>query len=129
MNLLPPLLLHDNQISKSLEKGGLSFNTYNWEFAPYLLMLKAKIQRNIFPPLAFSQLGIISGVTLLKFRIYPDGRMEALKVLGYNGHKSLMETSYNAIRVSAPFPKLPENFPEEFLEITGKFVYIIRGRK
>ena len=123
------LVLHDNPLSKSLDRGGLSFNTYNWEFAPYMIMLKAKIQSNIFPPLAFTKLGIISGITLVKFRIYPDGKMEQLEVLGYKGHKSLMETSYNAIRISAPFPILPENFPEEYLEITGKFVYIIRGKK
>ena len=123
------LVLHDNTLSKSLERGGLSFNTYNWEFAPYLLMLKAKIQSNIFPPLAFSRLGIISGITMVKFRIYPDGKMERLEVLGYNGHRSLMETSYNAIKISAPFPTLPDNFPEDYLEITGKFVYIISGKK
>ncbi len=122
-------LFHDNPTSKSLDMGGLSFNTYNWDFAPYLIMLKAKIQSNIFPPLAFTQLGMISGATVLKFRIYPDGRMTALKILGFKGHKSLVETSYNAIRVSAPFPELPKNFPEEYLEITGKFVYIIMGKK
>jgi len=122
------LLLHNNIISKSLDMGGLSFNTYNWEFAPYMLMLKSIIQNNIFPPLAFTKLGLINGVTVVRFRIYPNGELKALEVLGYKGHKSLMETSYDAVRISAPFPKLPDNFPEKYLEVTGKFVYILRGK-
>jgi hypothetical protein len=123
------LILHNNILSKSLDMGGLSFNTYNWEFAPYMLMLKSIIQNNIFPPLAFTKLGLINGVTLIKFRIYPNGELKYIKVLAYKGHKSLMTTSYNSIKISAPFPKLPKNFPEKYLEVTGKFVYIIRGKK
>ncbi len=121
-------LLHDNPLSRSLDMGGLSFNTYNWDFAPYLLLLKSKIQSNIFPPMAFTHLGLINGTTLLKFRIYPSGKMTGLYVIRYKGHKALMETSFNAVRISAPFPELPEDFPEEYLEITGKFIYMIQGQ-
>jgi hypothetical protein len=125
-----PSATHDNRASRAEDMGGLSFNTYNWNFAPYLLMLKRRIGRNIFPPAAFSQLGLISGDSLIRFRIYPGGKMTSLEVLGYNGHKTLMETSYRAIEVSAPFPPLPSDFPEPFLEITGKFMYIVhRGRR
>ncbi len=119
-----PMVAHNNLKSRARDMGGLSFNTYNWNFAPYMLELKRRIQRNIFPPQAFTQFGLISGETLIRFRIYPDGRLVALKVLGYNGHKSLMQTSYDAVRISAPFPKLPIDFPEEYLEVTGKFMYI-----
>jgi outer membrane biosynthesis protein TonB len=121
-----PSVTHDNRQSRAEETGGLSFNTYNWNFAPYMLMLKRKIQRNIFPPAAFSQLGMIQGETLLRFRIYPDGRMTNLEVLNYKGHKSLMDTSHKAITISAPFPELPKDFPEPYLEITGKFIYFVR---
>lgn len=120
-----PGVPHDNRRTRAEDMGGLSFNTYNWNYAPYLLMLKRRIGGNIFPPAAFSQLGLISGDSLIRFRIYPDGHMTKLEVLGYNGHKSLMETSYRAVEISAPFPPLPSDFPEPFLEITGKFMYII----
>jgi hypothetical protein len=121
-----PSVRHDQQETRARDMGGLSFNTYDWDFAPYLLMLKRRIQRNIFPPAAFSQLGLISGESLIRFRIYPNGEMRNLEVLGYQGHKSLMETSYKAVEVSAPFPDLPSDFPEPFLEITGKFIYFVR---
>ncbi|MCP5052097.1 MAG: TonB C-terminal domain-containing protein [bacterium] len=121
-----PGVRHDNRTSVAEDVGGLSFNTYNWEFAPYLLMLKQRIQRNIFPPAAFTRLGLISGESLIRFKIYPNGELRDLEILDYAGHKSLMETSHKAIQISAPFPQLPADFPEEYLEVTGKFMYIVR---
>ncbi len=119
-------ILHKNILAKVKELGGFAFNTYDWNFAPYMLELKRIIQGNIFPPIAFSQLGMIGGETLLKFRIYPDGRLDALELLNTKGHKSLVDTSVNAIEISAPFPELPDDFPKPFLEVTGKFIYFVR---
>jgi outer membrane biosynthesis protein TonB len=120
-----PTVEHDNQESRALDSGGLSFNTYNWNFAPYMLELKRRIQRNIHPPAAFMYLGLISGETLVRFKIYPNGQMQDFQVLDYRGHKSLMITSVNAVEVSAPFPLLPPDFPEPYLEVTGKFIYFV----
>lgn len=121
-----PTVKYDNQQSRALDMGGLSFNTYNWNFAPYMLELKRRIQRNIHPPPAFSELGLISGETLLHFKIYPNGMLKDLEILDYKGHKSLMITSSNAVEVSAPFPGLPRDFPEDYLEVTGKFIYFVQ---
>ncbi len=117
---------HQQLANRVEDMGGLSFNTYNWDFAPYMLRLKALIEKNIYPPHAFTHLGMISGVTLLRFKIYPNGELRDLEVLDYKGHKTLMETSASAVQISAPFPDLPRNFPEPYLEVTGKFIYIIR---
>jgi len=114
---------HDNQDSRALDNGGLSFNTYNWEFAPYIIWLKKHVEQNIFPPAAFVRMGIIDGETVLRFRIYPDGKLENLEIINYEGHHTLMETSKRAIEVSAPFKKLPGDFPEPYLEITAIFKY------
>lgn len=119
-------LLYKNILSKVKDVGGFAFNTYNWDFAPYMLEMKRKIQNNIFPPLAFTKLGIIDGETLLRFRIYPNGKLWGLELLNYKGHKTLMETSLKAVEISAPFPGLPADFPEPYLEVTGKFIYFIR---
>lgn len=121
-----PSVRHDNRDSRVRDSGGLSFNTYDWDFAPYLIMLKHRIQRNIFPPPAFSQLGLIDGDTVLSFKIYPNGELKDLAILNYNGHESLMITSRNAVESSAPFPVLPKDFPEPYLEVTGKFIYFVR---
>ncbi len=124
-----PTVTHDHRESRALDRGGLSFNTYNWDFAPYMLALKARVQRNILPPPAFTHLGMINGETLLRFKIFPNGEMRDLEILGYNGHRSLMVTSQNAITRSVPFPELPSHFPEPYLEVTGKFIYFISREK
>ncbi len=121
-----PSVPHRQMEGRAAEDGGLSFNTYDWNFAPYMLALKERIGRNIFPPLAFSKLGIIDGDTLLRFKIYPDGRLADLELLTYSGHRSLMDTSRFAVTVSAPFPNLPADFPESYLEVTAKFTYFIK---
>jgi hypothetical protein len=121
-----PGVPHDNRASRVPESGGLSFNTYDWDFAPYMLELKNRISRNIFPPLAFSRLGMIDGDTLLRFKIYPNGELRDLELLQYIGHHSLMETSRLAVTASAPFPDLPADFPKPYLEVTAQFSYFIK---
>ncbi len=123
-----PRASHDNQASSSLDIGGLSFNTYDWDFAPYMLHLKKKIQNNIFPPARF-YLGMVSGESLLRFKIYPDGELKDLEILGYEGDKSLMETSYNAIDALSALARLPQHFPIPYLEVTAKFSYINQNEK
>jgi hypothetical protein len=121
-----PSVPHRQLEGRAAESGGLSFNTYDWDFAPYMLALKNRISRNIFPPLAFSQLGMIDGDTMLRFKIYPDGRLADLELLAYNGHRTLMETSRFAVSTSAPFPTLPADFPKPYLEVTAKFSYFVK---
>ena len=122
-----PGVQHDYRDSQVADSGGLSFNTYDWDFAPYMLALKERIGRNIFPPLAFSKLGMIDGDTLLRFKIYPDGRLARPGTARpTHGHRSLMETSRFAVTASAPFPNLPADFPKSYLEVTAKFSYFIK---
>lgn len=107
--------------------GGISLNTTAWDFAPYLLDLKHRIKYHWHPPLAFTALGAIHGYTWVRFRIYPDGRMERMEVVEEEGHKSLHKSSQNAIKGAVPLRKLPADFPEEYLEITFGFYYLLPG--
>ena len=118
----------DNPDSRAPQLGSFAINTYAWDYAPYLLWLKNRIERNIYPPPAFTYLGMISGETQLRFRIYPDGRLEALEVLNTVGHKSLMETSMRAVELSVPLRPLPADFPQPYLEVTALFEYIVQRR-
>ncbi len=115
----------DNDDSRAPELGSFSLNTYAWEYAPYMLWLKKRIQGNIYPPPAFTHMGLISGRTRLRFRILRDGSLQNLALLEYQGHASLMQTSMRAVEASLPFRKLPDNFPEEYLEITAQFDYTV----
>ena len=105
------------------EFGSIRFNTYNWEYAPYLRKLKKRIQEHIFPPPIFTHLGF-GGKNIIRFRIFLDGSTDEPALLGYAGEKALAETSEDAVRLSTPFWPLPVNFPEEYLEVTAEFHYI-----
>ena len=123
---VPPRALQlDNRQSSALAEGGLQLSTYDWEFAPYLAYLKRHIENHISPPPAFSMFGLIEGKTRLRFRIYRDGTMRGLAVLDYQGSPLLRDTSTGAVNLSVPFHPLPEDFPDEYLEITGIFSYLI----
>lgn len=116
--------LNYQNLSTSVDAfGGISLNTYAWEWAPYLLYLKRLINEHIYPPPAFYRMGMISGETDLKFKILKNGQVQDLAVLTYQGHESLMRTSLAAIKSSSPYKPLPEDFPEEYLELTVKFIY------
>jgi len=118
----------ENRRSRAPDMGEFSINTYEWDFAPYMLRLKRRIEKHIFPPPAFTYMGIISGEAVIRFRILPDGTLTNLEVLSYAGHKSLLNTSVSAVEVSAPFEPLPADFPEPYLEVTGRFEYINTNR-
>lgn len=116
-----------NEASARASIGGITINTTAWDFAPYLLDLKHRIKQHWIPPLAFTALGSVHGYTWVRFRIYPDGRMENLEVIETEGHDSLHRASANAVRGAAPFRPLPDDFPEDYLDITFGFYYLLPG--
>lgn len=116
-----------NEASALASLGGISINTTAWDFAPYLLDLKHRVKQHWIPPLAFTALGAIHGYTVVLFRIYPDGNMTALQVIEEEGHSSLHRASVNAIKGAAPLRPLPDNFPEEYLEVKFGFYYLLPG--
>lgn len=126
---LPPQLDYNNVMSEVEKAGGVSFNTYNWNFAPYMLYLKKKIQGNLNPPPGFTYLGLIHGDVLVRFIILPNGTLKDVKVLHSEAHNSLVQASTGSITISAPFLPLPKDFPEDYLVVTSLFSYIIEKRK
>lgn len=122
---LTPVMPENQKISPE-DMSGLSLSTYAWEFAPYLIELKRKINKNIHPPMAFTELGIIEGKYVIQFVITRAGELKSIQVLDSKGSKALERTSYNAIKYSEPFKPLPDDFPDQVLIITGNFYYYVR---
>ncbi len=116
----------ENLLSSASHKGGMSFNTYDWDFAPYMLAMKRAVERHLYPPYAFTHMGVVSGDNLIRFVVSPDGTIRDLRILDSDAHFSLDRASVRAIEAAAPFLPLPRNFPEEFLEVTAHFSYSIR---
>ena len=116
----------DNETVSARDIGNLSLSTYAWDFAPYMLELKRMINRNLNPPPAFTQLGIIDGKYVIQFVITRKGELKSLRLLDSVGADALAKTSIDAINYSRPFDPLPDHFPDEVLVITGTFIFYIR---
>ena len=116
---------YNQRLAAAEALGGVALNTYAWDFAYYILDMKKRLRENTFPPVAFSRFGMISGETVLTFRVWPDGSASDVTVIGYEGHKTLMETSVDAVNSASPFQPLPDDFPEEYLELRWTFIYFV----
>ncbi|MEJ2637642.1 MAG: energy transducer TonB [Calditrichia bacterium] len=103
--------------------GDFSLSTYAWEWAPYWLAFKHKLMRLWFPPPAYSELGLIHGYTIVRLKISRDGTLLDFAVLKHVGHPSLEESSVNAMQSMFPFRPLPDDFPDDSLEIMVKMIY------
>lgn len=114
-----------NLLASAEEQGGISFNTYNWDFAPYMLAMKRKVESHMRPPYAFTHMGAVSGTNIIRFVVLPNGSIRDLEILDSDTHFSLDRTSLRAVELSVPFLPLPRNFPEAYLEVTAHFAYTI----
>ncbi|UCH92676.1 MAG: hypothetical protein JSV88_20600 [Candidatus Aminicenantes bacterium] len=126
---------HDHQQSRVVDIGVFSLDTVYSDLARYLQVLKKRIKRNIHPPGDYKRLKLrikgetrlsikLKGETLLRLKIYRNGTLKDLEILEHKGHKSLEITSANAIKLSAPFPRLPQVFTGPYLELTVKITYL-----
>jgi TonB family protein len=114
---------YNNTNASSKEFGGFSFNTYNWDFAPYLLEMKQRIRNNMNLPYAFTHLGAVYGDILVHFTVLPSGVVTKMEILDSDAHYSLEQSSINAIKNSSAFNPLPTDFPEDKLEVTAHFSF------
>ncbi len=102
--------------------GDLSFNTVDFEFAPYLLELKRRIEAHWWPPIASYGSGY-KGASVIRFGVSQSGELDLLEVVTGADHESLDIAASNAVRYGAPFPPLPDDFPENRWVITCTFHY------
>ncbi|MBD3413139.1 MAG: TonB family protein [Candidatus Aminicenantes bacterium] len=92
---------------------GLSSFPYTW----YLQTLHGRISNNWYTSRISTGL---SGdyYTTVSFRIFSDGQISEPKILEPSGVKSLDLSAVRAVRSSAPFPALPSEYKEEYLQLT-----------
>ncbi len=109
-------------------EGALSLSTYAWRWMPYIRGLQKKIQSNWVVPPAFSQLGLIEGENRVKFRIWPNGRIDGPELMRSSTYESLDLASLGSVRASAPVSPLPDDFPDEFLDIQVTYYYWLPDR-
>jgi protein TonB len=113
----------DNRNGSATLPGDLSFNTVDFEFAPYLLELKRRVEEKWYPPVAFRGGLPYRGASVIRFAVARGGELDLLELVRAADHTSLDTAALNAIRFAAPFPPLPEDFPEDRWVITCTFYY------
>jgi len=118
---------HDSRRSGVRATGELSLSTYAWAWAPYLRELRDAINARWQPPLAF-YMGLVEGEGDIFFRVLPDGSVARIEVVTETGHPSLVRAARNAVDHAAPFPPLPDDFPDPWLDVTWNYRYVILRR-
>jgi len=109
-----------------IQFGDFALSTVAWDFAPWLERFKQDFLPNWIPPYAYTHLGVIDGMTVLKLVIQPDGTLSVLEVVEEEGHESLHRASLAAMRATAPLTPLPGHFPDPELVMTVKLIYSAR---
>lgn len=110
--------------------GGMEIlsDTMGVDFGPYMQRLKYIIEHTWWPLIPEEAMPPLNkqGVTLIRFKIGPDGSLQEMQLDGRSGTVSLDRAAWGAIKGSQPLPALPKTFKGPYLEIRGAFLYNIR---
>lgn len=102
---------------------GLTFDTSEFKHRGYMRMLREKIEGIWkYPKEAVRKK--MSGELYIMFTIKRTGELSEVEVVRTSGHRSLDLAAIKALKEAAPFWPLPDDWPEEELEINGRFIYI-----
>ena len=124
----PSFLFDKEVIAKYANKGprpekGLTFDTSEFKHRGYMRMLKEKIEGIWeYPKEAVRKK--MSGDLYIMFTIKRNGKLGKVEVVRTSGHRSLDRAAIRALKKAAPFWPLPDDWPEDLLEIKGHFIYL-----
>jgi TonB family protein len=101
--------------------GKTSFNISQIDISPWARDVVEKIQRNWTIPTSQENGGKNS--VEITVSIGKNGDLLNLSIRNSSAHPTLDQAALTAVRMSAPFPELPENFPNESVEVHFLFRY------
>lgn len=107
--------------SRGSSRGKVSFNITGYNLTPWATEVVNKIQMNwIIPP---SQRMIAKGTVRIFVIVERDGKLSSVEMDESSEVSALDFLALNAINSSAPFPRLPDDFPFRSLEAYFVFQY------
>lgn len=101
--------------------GKASFNINQIDISPWARDVVEKIQKNWAIPTFQDDDG--KNVVEITVSIGKNGDLLNVGIRNSSAHPTLDQAALNAVRMSAPFPKLPDNFPNDNLETHFLFQY------
>ena len=104
----------------------VTLDTNEFKLLSYNRWLKLKVESILrFPELA--AISGLRGVTYIQFDIMKDGSLGRLDLIKSSGYKILDDEALRAIRDSAPFQPLPEDWDMERYPIRAAVIFYLSG--
>lgn len=94
---------------KKQESVAVASTTSEFQFPPYLLIVRDKVERNWSPPP-----GVKGATVKVMFKVLRTGRVGDAKLVESSGNFYFDQAAMRAILASSPFPPLPEGFFKEY---------------
>jgi len=91
------------------ESVAVASTTSEFQFPPYLAIVRDKVERNWNPPP-----GVKGAKVKVVFRVLRSGRVGEAKLQDASGNFYFDQAAMRAILASSPFPPLPEGFFKEY---------------
>jgi TonB family protein len=94
---------------KKHEAVAVASTTQEFQFPPYLVIVREKVERSWSPPP-----GVKGARVKVMFKVLRTGRVGDAKLVESSGNFYFDQAAMRAILASSPFPPLPEGFFREF---------------
>jgi TonB family protein len=94
---------------KKQESVAVASTTQEFQFPPYLLIVRDKVERNWNPPP-----GAKGAKVKVTFRVLRSGRVGEANLQESSGNFYFDQAAMRAILASSPFPPLPEGFFKDY---------------
>ena len=105
----------------SLRRGSASFKVKDYDISPWAKIVVDRIQKNwILSP---AQKTSAKGEVEILVIIEKSGELSSVEIIKSSEIQLLDQTALNALNMSSPFPKLPDDFPNKNLEAYFVFNY------
>jgi protein TonB len=104
----------------SAATGRATVSATRFPYAWYLSVVQGKVSSNWTQPSA-RLIAEDSLTVVVSFRIRRDGSIDAVSVRRSSGRTTLDDSATKAIRSSAPFPPLPDDYRDSSLDVTIDF--------
>jgi TonB family protein len=101
--------------------GKIAFNINQIDITPWARDVVERIQKNWYIPASEENGG--KNAVEITVSIGKNGGLMNLSIRNSSAQPILDQAALNAIRMSAPFPELPEDFPNDTLEVDFLFKY------
>jgi TonB family protein len=109
------------QLRRGIRGARASFKVQGYNIAPWAEKVLNKILLNWIIP--FEQIKNLQGVVRISAVIERGGELSSVQVVSTSMVQVLDETALKALRMSAPFPQFPDDFPNKNIEAYFEFQY------